>query len=156
MEGSGEPNYLKGEGLSPVIELVPKGDGQIDLSQWHGLFPEHNAVKRCSGWAEVRLVDAHLVECLGVHDVEATTSIHQYFGELLWTDDRVDDKRIPPWVWDGIRMVGLVEGYGGLRPPEEGRCGQLGRVDLAACDLLTMFGVIGHRPSEDHEAAIRR
>ena len=27
MEGSGEPNYLEGEGLGPVIELIPKGDG---------------------------------------------------------------------------------------------------------------------------------
>ena len=69
-------------------------------------------MKRCSGWAEVCLVDAHLVERLGVHDVEAAASIHQYFGESLWADDRVDDKRIPPLVWDGIRMVGLVKGYG--------------------------------------------
>ena len=27
VEGFGEPNDLKGEGLSPVIELIPKGDG---------------------------------------------------------------------------------------------------------------------------------
>ena len=32
VEGSGEPNYLKGEGLGPVIELIPEGEGQIDLS----------------------------------------------------------------------------------------------------------------------------
>ena len=71
-------------------------------------------MKGCSGWAEVRPVDAHLVERLGVHDVEATASVHQYLGELLWADDWVDHKRIPPWVWDGIRMVGPIEGYGGL------------------------------------------
>ena len=71
-------------------------------------------MKRCSGWAEVRSVDVHLVERLGVHDVEASAPIHQYLGEPLWTDDRVDDKRIPSRVWDGIRMVGLVEGYGGF------------------------------------------
>ena len=32
VEGFGEPNYLKGKGLGPVIELIPEGDGQIDLS----------------------------------------------------------------------------------------------------------------------------
>ena len=100
-------------------------------------------MKRCSGWVEVRPIDAHLVERLGVHDVEATASVHQYFGESLWADDRVDHKRISPRVRDGVQMVGPVEGYGGLRPPEEGRCGRLGRVNLAACDLLKVFGVKG-------------
>ena len=71
-------------------------------------------MERRSGWAEVRSVDAHLVECLGVHDVEAAASVHQYFGEPFWADDRVDDKWIPSRVRDGVRMVGPIEGYGGL------------------------------------------
>ena len=114
MEGSGEPNHLKGEGFHPIIELIPEGNGQIDLSEWHGLLPRHDAVKRCLGWAEAHPVDAHLVERLGVHDVEAATSVHQYFRESLWADDRVDNKRVPFRVWDGIWMVGPVEGYGGF------------------------------------------
>ena len=100
-------------------------------------------MERCSSWAKVRPVDTHLVECLGVHDVEATASVHQYFRELLWANDRVDNKRVPSRVWDGIRMVGPVEGYGGFRPPEEGRRGRSGRVDLAVRDLLAAFGIIG-------------
>ena len=52
MESSREPNHLEGEGLSPVIKLIPKGDGQIDLPEWHGLLPGHDAVERRSGWAE--------------------------------------------------------------------------------------------------------
>ena len=87
MEGSRESNHLEGERLSPVIELTPKGNGQIDLPEWHGLLPKHDAMERCSGWAEARPVDAHLVERLGIHDVEAAASIYQYFGELLRTDD---------------------------------------------------------------------
>jgi len=74
----------------------------------------YDAMERCSDGAEARSVDAHLVERLGIHDVEAAAPIHQYLGEPLWTDDRVDDKRIPSWVWDGIRMVGPVESYGGF------------------------------------------
>ena len=71
-------------------------------------------MERHSDWAEVRPVDAHLVERLGVHDVGAAAFVHQYFREPLWADDRVDNKWVPSWVWDGIRMVGPVEGYGGL------------------------------------------
>ena len=89
------------------------------------------------------MVDAHLVERLGVHDVEAAASVHQHFCESLWADDWVDYQWIPSRVWDGIRMVGPVEGYGGFRPPEEGRRGRSGRVDLVARDLLAAFGVIG-------------
>ena len=64
--------------------------------------------------AEVRSVDAHLVECLGVHDVEVAASVHQYFCESLRANDRVDYKWVPFRVWDGIRMVSPVEGYGGF------------------------------------------
>ena len=77
-------------------------------------------MERRSDGMEVRSVDAHLIERLGVHDVEATTSVHQYFRESLWADDRVDNKRVPSRVWDDIRMVGPIEGYGGFRRPEEG------------------------------------
>ena len=102
MEGSREPNHLEGEGLSPVIELIPKGNGQIDLPEWHGLLPGHDAVERCSGWAEARSVDAHLIEHLGIYDVEVAASIHHHFGESLWADDWVNHKRISPRVGDGI------------------------------------------------------
>ena len=78
-----------------------------------------------------------------IHDVEAVASVHQYFREPFWADDRIDNKRVPSWVWDGIRMVGLVEGYGRLRSPKERRRGQFGRIDLTARDLLAMFGVVG-------------
>ena len=50
------PNHLEGEGLSPVIELIPKGNGQIDLPEWHGLLLGYDAVERRSGWAEARPV----------------------------------------------------------------------------------------------------
>ena len=99
-------------------------------------------MERCSDGTEVRSVDAHLVERFGIHDVEAAAPIHQYFGEPLWTDDWIDDKRVPSRVWDGIRMVGPIEGYGGFRPPEEGWRGWSGGIDLAACELLVTLGVV--------------
>ena len=53
-------------------------------------------------------------------------------------------------------MVGPIKGYGGRRPLEEGRHGWLGRIDFVTRKLLVALGVVGHRPSEDHEAAIQR
>ena len=76
MEGFGEPNHLEGEGFIPIIKMIPKGNGQIDLPEWHGLLLRHDAMERCLGWAEVGPVDAHLVERLGIHDVEAAASIY--------------------------------------------------------------------------------
>ena len=56
---------------------------------------------------------------------------------------------------DALWVVGPIKGYGGLRPSEEGRRGQFGRIDLAARELLAVVGVVGCRSSEDHETAIQ-
>ena len=96
MVGSGEPDHLEGEGFCPIIGWIPEGNGQIDLPKWHGLLSGHDAMERCSGWAEAGSVDAHFIERLGVHDVEVAASIHQYFGEPLWAKDWVDHERISP------------------------------------------------------------
>ena len=93
------------------------------------------------GW--MRLVDAHGIEHFSVHDVEAAASIHQHLGELLHVDDRVNHKRISSRLRDAFRVVGLIKGYGGLRPSEEGRRGWLDRIDLTARKLLVALGVIG-------------
>ena len=97
--GSVEPDHLEGKGLCPVIGRIPKGDGQIDLPKWHGLFSWHDAVERCLGQPDACSVDTHGVKSFSIHDVEAATSIHQYFGESLWADDWADHKRISFRVW---------------------------------------------------------
>ena len=53
-------------------------------------------MERRSGQSDAGSPDAHGVERLGVHDIEAATSVHQYFGEPLHADDRVDHERISP------------------------------------------------------------
>ena len=112
--GSREPNHLEGEGFTPIIELILKGNGQIDLPKWHGLLSRHDAVERYFGWVDVRPIDAHFIEHLGIHDVEAAASIHQYFGEPLRVDDRVNHERISPRMWDALWVVCPIKGYGGL------------------------------------------
>ena len=155
MAGSVEPNHFKGEGLHPIVGQTPEGDGQIKLAKWQDLLSRHDAMERRSSWSNARSVDAQSVERLDVHDVEATASIHQYLGEVFHTDDRVDHEWISPRLWDALRVVGPIKGYGGLRPSEEGSRGRLSRIDLVACKLLAALGVIGCRPSEDHETAIQ-
>ena len=79
--------------------------------------------------AEVCSVDAHLVERLGVHDVEDAASVHQYFCEPLWANDRVDDKRVPSRVRDRafnvgdlvLRLMQSNKDRHKLSPPWEGR-----------------------------------
>jgi hypothetical protein len=40
----------------------------------------------------VRPINAHGIEHLNIHDVEAAASIHQHLGESLHIDDRVNHK----------------------------------------------------------------
>jgi hypothetical protein len=89
-------------------------------------------VERCSTWAELGPTDPHGIEGLGVHDVEAAASIHQYFGEPRVADDWIDDKRVSAQLWDMIQVVVVIEHDGRPRPVEEGWHGWLDVVDLSA------------------------
>ena len=102
----GEPNYLEGEGLCPIVGWIPEGDGQVDLPDWYGLLSQHDAVEKRPGRPDARSVDADGIKCLYVNDVEATAPVHQYLGEPLRADDRVDHEQ----VCDSIQVVGSVEG----------------------------------------------
>ena len=138
-----EPHHFEGEGLHPIVGWTPEGDGQIDLPKWHDLLSRHDVIERCSGRPDACSVDAHSVECLGVHDVEAAASIHQYLAEPLRANDRVDHERISSRLQDAFWVIGPIKGYGGLQPSEEGRRGRLGRIDLTVRKLLAVLGVIG-------------
>ena len=85
---------------------------------------------------DTRSVDDHGIERFSVHNVEAAASIHQYLGEPLRADDRVDHEQVSPQLRGALRVVGPIEGYGGLRPSKEGRRSWLSRIDLMACELL--------------------
>jgi hypothetical protein len=113
----------KGESLYPVVGRSPERDREVDLPEGLGLFPWHDAVERCSSRPNVHLVNAHGVKCLPVHDIEATTSIHQHFSEPLRADDWVNDERAPSWLWDMLWVVGAVKSDGGVGPHEvSGHC----------------------------------
>jgi hypothetical protein len=65
------------------------------------------------GRSDTRPVDAHGIERLDVHDVEAATPIHQHLAEALLVDDQVNDKWIPARMWNTVWVVGAIEGDGG-------------------------------------------
>ena len=90
-----EPNHLEGEGFRPIVGWIPKSDRQVDLVEWYGLLPQHDVVERCPGRSDARLANAHGINRLGVHDVEAAASIHQHLSEPFHADDRVNHKRVP-------------------------------------------------------------
>jgi hypothetical protein len=97
-----EIDHLKDEVLSPKVGLILEGGGQVDLSEGFGLFPRHDTVKRRLGRSYARLVDAHGIKHLDVHDVEAATSIHQHLAKTLLVDDRIDNE------WVLARMQNIV------------------------------------------------
>ena len=121
MVGSMEPDHLEVEGLHPIMGWIPKGDGQIDLPEWHGLHYRHDAMERRPGRPDTLSVDAHGVEHFGIHDVEAAASIHRHLSELLHADDRVDHEQVSSQLQDAFRVVDPIKGYGRLRPLEEVR-----------------------------------
>ena len=59
--------------------------------------------------AEFRPGDAHGIEGVDVEDVEAATSVHQYLGEALLTDNGVNDEWVATWSSDMGRMVPLIK-----------------------------------------------
>ena len=42
--GSVEPNHFEGEGLRPIVGWSLEGDGQVNLSKWHGLLSRPRSV----------------------------------------------------------------------------------------------------------------
>ena len=90
MVGSRKLDHLEGEGFCPIIGWIPKGDGQIDLSMWHGLLSRHDAVERRPGRPDARSADAHGVERFSVHDVEPlspsiSTSVSHFMPTIRLT-----------------------------------------------------------------------
>jgi len=94
--GPVEPDHLEGKGLLPIIGWIPKGDEQIDLPERHGLLSRHDVVERRLSRPDARPVDAHSIERLSVHDVEAAVSIHQHLGERFMPTIRSTMSRYLP------------------------------------------------------------
>ena len=138
MVGPVEPDHLVDKGLYPIIGWISKGDGQIDLPERHGLLSRHDAMERRPSQPDARPVDAHGIERLSIHDVEAATSIHQYLGEPGVADDRIDDERVLSGVWDIVGVVLPIEGDRLSRPVKVLGSSYLNREDLQAFPLSLM------------------
>ena len=114
MVGPVEPDHLEGKGLCPIIGWIPEVMGRSICPSGTAYFLGMMPWKRHPSRLDARSVDAHGIERLNIHDVEAAASIHQHLGELLRADDQVDHERRSSQLWDAFRVVYLIKGYGGL------------------------------------------
>ena len=106
----------------------------MNLPKGHGLLSKHDAVERRSGRSDARSINAHGVEHLGIHDVEAAaSSISSLVSHFM------------PMI--GSTTSGYLPSCGMLSRwsvrSKEGRCGWLSRIDLTTRELLAALGVIG-------------
>ena len=56
------------------------------------------------------MVELQELQSVDVEDVEAAASVHEHFGKSGVADDRVDDKRVLPGVWNIIGVVIPIKG----------------------------------------------
>jgi hypothetical protein len=68
---------------------------------------------------EARPLDPQEVEGLSINDVEAATTVHEYFGEACVGDDGINNKRVDSRIGDVVGMVITVESDGYLGPVKE-------------------------------------
>jgi hypothetical protein len=131
-----EPNYIESEGLLPEVGGGAEVDGQVDLPDGLCSFPRHNSMKAPDARLELRPPDSQEVEGLGIDNVEAAATIHEYFSEAHVDNDGIDDERVDSRVRDVVRMVITIEcdGRFGLVDEKEGR--QLYGEDLSTLSLV--------------------
>jgi hypothetical protein len=91
--------------------------------------------------SELRPPDPQEVESLGIDNVEAAATVHEYFSEARIGDDGIDDERVDSRVRNVVWMVITIEGDSrfGLVEEEGGR--QLHGEDLLTLSLPLARGV---------------
>jgi hypothetical protein len=103
--------------------------------------------------SKVRPLDSQKVEGLGIDDVEATATVHEYFGEARVGDDGINDESVDSRIGDIVWMVITVESDGHLGPvKEEGGC-QLHGENLSMLPL-TLAHRQTHRGSPVYHEAV--
>jgi hypothetical protein len=99
--------------------------------------------------------EAQAIEGLDVHDVEATSPIHEHLGEALRAHNWLNDEKVGPWVRDPLRMVTTIEDDQELQPSEvlwdDGFC----HVHFTLGHLEAALVAVSFGPTEDHETSRR-
>jgi hypothetical protein len=86
------------------------------LSKGLDALPGDDPVKGRRTGPDRGRIDFQEPEGLGVDDVEAPASIHEYLGEPDIADDGVDNERVLSWARHAVGVVALVEGDGLVGP----------------------------------------
>jgi hypothetical protein len=91
-----EVDYFERKHFGAVVARVSEGDRQGNSAKGDRLLTWDHAIEWL--WAALELVlgESQSLKGVEVHEVEATTHIHEYFGQLGHSDQRVNDKGKPP------------------------------------------------------------
>ena len=109
---STKPHYLEGEYLLAEVSRRAEANRQVDLAEGLDSLPRRNAIECRLAGAELVQSDPHELQGVGVHDVEATASVHEHLGEAGVADDGVDNERVSSRMRDVIGVVLAVKGNG--------------------------------------------
>jgi hypothetical protein len=97
-----EPNHLESEGLLPEVGGGTEIDGQVDPPDGLCSFPRQNSMEGPDAGSEVCPLDPQEVEGLGIDNVEAAATVHEYFSETHVGDDGIDDEWVDSRIGDVV------------------------------------------------------
>ena len=116
MVGPGEVDHLKVKNLHLEVGRVPEHDGELDTSKGSSLDPRVNPKEWSPTWVEVLPQDPHVIEGVGIEDIEAAPAVHHYLCEPCLSDDGANDEWEAAQTGDVSRVVLMAKGHCYFRP----------------------------------------
>ena len=101
---------FKGECLLAVVCLVTERDRKSDRAKGHNPSSGDDPMERRVRGTQFACLDVQLLKRILVKDVYAASSIHEDFGHVYASHDRVDHQREPTSLDDMIGVVIPIEG----------------------------------------------
>src|SRR3954469_3467368 len=83
------------------------------------MSPWYNSMKSYIVITQLALVYLHAVKRFDVEDVDAATTVHESFIELIAINKRIDDQRVLSPMMCFPRVIWAVKGDGYIRPIQE-------------------------------------
>src|SRR4051812_35886067 len=113
-----EGDHFKGHAFLAVIVNIAKSNLKRDAPKGLSLPARDYAMDHGAGPPLVVLHQVHLVQCIQVHDVDATSTVHHAFGELVAVNQGVDDHGVLVLHRDEVSVILPVPSDWNLRPAQ--------------------------------------
>ena len=151
-----ETHHLEGEHFLAEVRRRAEADRQVNLAERLDPLSRRDAVEGRHARVDLVPPDAHELQGVREHDVEAVAPVHEHLGEPVVADDGINDERVLSRVQDVVGVVLAAEGDGLLRPVEEGRCSLVDGEDLSALALALLRGHVRCGPAANENVLHRR